>query len=378
MSQHVRTVDPGHVDRDGLEQAERVADKVVLTAQDRDPAWREFCLRVADRVVLVSSDRLPPQELPARGHGCDLVLTGPVRSAEERRAWFAALEPKSTHVVDEANAATELRALAARLTGRSLGLVLGGGGARGFAHLGVLEVLEENGIHVDRVAGTSMGAVVAAGKAAWITADVVDANIYEFFVRNNPLGDYTLPVKGIIRGRRTVLGLEAGFLGLNIEDLPMEFRCVSVDILNRRKKVHDRGPLAAAVGASLRIPGLFPPLVHDGSLHVDGGVLDNLPVTSLSRGEGPLLAVNIGFGADPLMGALGDPPIPGMGDTLMRTLMMASGNAADEAMGLADLVLRPDASGVGMLEWHQIDRMRESGRATTEAALPQILELVSR
>ena len=107
-------------------------------------------------------------------------------------------------------------------------------------------------------------------------------------------------------------------------------------------------------------------------------MLDNLPVTSLARSEGPLLAVNIDFEEDAVVDPTAGPPIPGLGDTLMRTLMMASGNAAEEAMGLADLVLRPSSSGVGLVEWHQIDRMRESGRATTEAALPQIVEMLAR
>lgn len=106
-----------------------------------------------------------------------------------------------------------MRALAARLTGRSVGLVLGGGGARGFAHVGVLEVLEEAGIHVDRLAGTSMGAVVAGMAATGARASVVDAYAYEFFVRSNPLGDYTLPTKGLVRGRRTMDGLAEAFEG---------------------------------------------------------------------------------------------------------------------------------------------------------------------
>jgi NTE family protein len=379
MSRHLKVIDPGRVDRAGLEQAERVVDKVVLTADAADIGWRDFCVRVADRVVLVALDAEVSPVLPERATGCDLVLTGSARTTHQRLEWFAALNPRSTHLVNSGNVEADMRPLAARLTGRSLGLVLGGGGARGFAHLGVIEVLEESGVFIDRVAGASMGAVVGAALATRSNAAEVDAVLYEFFVRSNPLGDYTVPTKGIIRGRRTVMGLEAGFEGQFIEALRMEFRCVSVDLLHRRKKIHDRGPVADAVSASLRIPGLFPPLQHDGSLHVDGGVLDNLPVTSLSRSEGPLLAVNIGFGSPtgPKESAH-ERRVPGLGDTLMRTMMMASGNAADEAMAAADLVLRPDATGVGLLEWHQIDRMRESGRATTLAALPQITELVSR
>jgi NTE family protein len=382
MSRQVKVVDPGRVDREGLEQAERVADKVLLTSDGTDQAWHDFCLRAADRVVLVTSGPDVVTDLAARSQGCDLVLTGTPSSEEQRCQWFAELEPRSMHAMGDGDTRADLRALAARLTGRSLGLVLGGGGARAFAHLGVIEVLEEAGIPVDRVAGTSMGAAVAGLLASRSNAAEVDAMIYEIAMRDNPVGDYTVPSKGLIRGRRTAAAMDTFFGDQRIEALPREFRCVSVDLLRRRKKVHDRGSVADAVCASMRLPGLYPPLVLDGSLHVDGGVLDNLPVSALARSEGPILAVMIGFG-----GPSGPPRthtspraprIPALGDTLMRTMLMASGDAADEAVAAADLVLRPSTAGVGLMELHQIDRMRESGRATTLAALPQIIDLVSR
>ena len=122
------------MDRDGLERAEQDADKVVLSAGTDDPAWRELCLRVADRVVLVSGGPVPPAEaLPERLLGADLVLTGAPASREQRAQWEALLTPRSTHALG-ADLGGGLRPLAARLTGRSLGLVLCGGGARSFAH----------------------------------------------------------------------------------------------------------------------------------------------------------------------------------------------------------------------------------------------------
>jgi EmrB/QacA subfamily drug resistance transporter len=378
MARTVTVVNPGRVDAAGLESAEAAAEKVVLRADASDPGWRDFCLRVADRVVLVSGPELAP-DLPERARGCDLVLTGRPATAEERRAWEAALAPRSVHEIPDVSHPAAIRPLAARLTGRALGIVFGGGGARGFAHIGVVEVLEEAGIHIDRVAGTSIGSVIGAFVASGMDAAAVDACAYEYFVRRNPLGDYTLPTKSLIRGRRTERLLEMAYGDLCIEELPKEFRCVSVDLVNRRRVVHRNGVLAHAVGASLRIPGLYPPVVRDGTLHVDGGVLDNLPVTALDHKEGPLIAVNIGFGGGG--GSGGSRPrvrVPGLGDTLMRTMMMASGTAAEEAMAAADLVIRPSARGVGLLEWHQIDRMREAGRDAAMAALPEIEALVSR
>ena len=381
VRRHVRAVDPGRVDRDGLERAEQQADRVLLTAPTADPAWRELCLRVADRIVLVSGDPEPPAAgLPTRAAGADLVLAGPPASREQRQRWEARLQPRSTHVLRDGDAAA-LRPLASRLTGRSVGLVIGGGGARAFAALGVLEGLEAAGVVVDRFAGTSVGACIAGLAAAGLDAAAVDAGLYENFVRQNPINDYTLPTKGLVRGRRTSTLMTQGMQGLVIEELPHEFRCVSVDLVNRRKVVHRSGPLAEAVLCSLRLPGLYPPYLSGGVLHVDGGVLDNLPVSTLSADEGPLIAVSVGFGGSggPSSGSRTGPPrVPALADTLMRTMMMASGDAAARAYELADLVLRPDTRGVGLLEFHQIDRAREAGREAVTAALPQITTLRCR
>ena len=381
LRRHVRAVDPGRVDRAGLERAEQDADKVLLTATTDDPAWRDLCLRVADRVVLVSgAPGLPAEGLPSRASGADLVLAGRPAGREQRQQWEAALLPRSTHVVGD-GAGAALRPLADRLAGRSIGLVLGGGGARAFASIGVLEALEDAGVVVDRFAGTSVGACAAALAAAGLDAAAVDANLYENFVRHNPIDDYTLPTKGLVRGRRTFTLMTEGMQGLVVEELPHEFRCVSVDLLDRRKVVHRSGLLSEAVLCSLRLPGLYPPYLSGGVLHVDGGVLDNLPVSTLSPDEGPLIAVSVGFGGSggPSSGTRTGPPrVPALADTLMRTMMMSSGEAAARAFEAADLVLRPDTRGVGLLEFHQIDRAREVGREAVAAALPQISALLSR
>lgn len=126
-----------------------------------------------------------------------------------------------------------------------------------------------------RYVGTSMGAIIAGLAASGRDADAVDATIYEYVIRSNPTSDYTLPSKGLIRGAAHV-GC-APQRGQLVEELPHEFRCVSVDLLARQPVVHRRGPVADVVGCSLRVPGLYAPVVYDGSLHVDGGVLDNLP-----------------------------------------------------------------------------------------------------
>ncbi len=195
LSARLRAVDPGRVDRDGLDRAERVADKVVLHAAVEDAGWRDFCLRVADRIVLVAGDPNPQAaRLPARAQGADLVLAGPAASREHRRQWEELITPRSVHVVHYRRILEDVRPLAARIAGRSIGLVLGGGGARGFAHLGVLDELERVGVTVDRFAGTSMGAVIAVFGACGMDAATADAYAYEYFIRHNPLSDYAFPV----------------------------------------------------------------------------------------------------------------------------------------------------------------------------------------
>nr|WP_245850444.1 MFS transporter [Mycobacterium angelicum] len=384
LSTYVRAVDPGRVDRDGLERAEGSADKVVLHASQSadDVDWRKFCLRVADRIVLVAGNPAPPEELPERAFGADLVLAGAPATREHRRAWEERITPRSVHTVNAATCTDDVRPLAARLAGRSIGLVFGGGGARAFAHLGVLEELEAAGVAVDRFAGTSMGAIIAALAATGLDAAGVDAYVYEYFIRNNPVADYTVPVRGLIRGRRAPALLRRAYGDLLVEELPKEFRCVSVDLLARQAVVHRRGPLADAVGCSLRLPGIFPPYAYNGTLHVDGGVLDNLPVSALSGEEGPLVAVAIGFGGETASARVqessGPPRIPGIAETLMRTMMMGSRSAAASTMAEADVVIRPGSRGVGLLEFHQIDQAREAGRAATREALPQILALLHR
>ena len=166
---------------------------------------------------------------------------------------------------------------ARRLVGRSVGLVLSGGGARAFAHLGVIEELVEAGIKIDRVGAVSLGSVVGAGFAAGRSPAEISELFRAGFLDVNPTGDYTIPVFSMIRGARTRSLLE-GYLGeRRIEELHRRFFCVSCDLVGREAVVHRVGRMRDAVLASLSIPGVFPPVVTpDGRLLVDGGVLDNL------------------------------------------------------------------------------------------------------
>jgi len=330
-------------------------------------------VRQADTVVFVAhtddAERLD-DDLPRPARRPELVLVGHPPGPARHTRWSEATDAWVQTTVDPAALATGLRPLVARLAGRALGLVLSGGGARGLAHVGVIQELEEAGFHIDRIAGTSMGAIVAAPYATGMGgAELADA-MYENCVRR-PFTDWHPSLHSLARGSRLARAFSAR-LGADtvIEGLPRQLRVVSVDLVSRTRQVHDRGLLAEAAMASARLPVLFPAMPRDdGRLLVDGGIMDNLPVSTLvERDEGPLIAVAIGGGGSDRRRS-GPPRIPTIGESLMRTLMISSGGAIEAARTQGAWVICPPTMGVGLLEFHQLDTMIRAGRAAARALL---------
>ena len=253
---------------EALERAEAALDRVILVAAADDPS-RDSCLRQADQVVLVAAADAEVPPVPAAGpnpvtagagelSAPDLVLVGSRPDAQALGRWCDALEPWQVTIVPDAPTAADLRALGGRIAGRSVGIVLAGGGARAFAHVGVLQELADAGIHVDRVAGCSLGAIVAGFHAAGLDARAMEEVFYDEFVRRNPFNDYTIPTASLAKGKRTRRAITARLGGREIRALPHQFRCNSVDLLARTMVAHRSGDLAEAVAASVALPGLFP------------------------------------------------------------------------------------------------------------------------
>ncbi|MCF6378261.1 DHA2 family efflux MFS transporter permease subunit [Nocardioides KLBMP 9356] len=380
MSETLRVSAPGVVDPEGLDRAERGHDRVVLVSDDAasaTKAWRDFCIRQADLVVLVgrSDGPVPSAPLdPAPGAGPEVVLAGGGVDQSRCAAWAAATDAWQVSVVD-GDLAAGLRPLADRLSGRSLGLTLAGGGARAFAHVGVLRELEESGLHVDRVAGSSVGAIIAALHATGRDGAEIEELCYAEFVRRRPFSDWTVPTHSLARGRRMHDGLVRAFGDSVIEGLPRQLHVVSTDLVTRQRQVHRRGSLVQAVQASACLPVLLPPVPDDdGRLLVDGGILDNLPVDLLTeRDEGPVAAISISMGGGAGSGTprTGRPRVPALGETLLRTMMIGSGGAVATARARGAWVVTPPTRGVGLLEFHQLDRMIEAGRSAARTLLEQ-------
>ena len=372
-----------------LARAEESVDVVVLAAESplpRDP-WNEFCLREADLLVAFTAGR-PSAAWAERLeslHGCELLGTGPGVSPEI----VAALQPRDAQIAaDQPALEYAIEVLARRISGKSLGVVFSGGGARAFAHLGVIEELEAAGLRIDRVAGVSLGSVVGAGVAMGRSAEELVELFRTGFIETNPTGDYSAPLYSLIRGRRTDDLLEGMFGQLRIEELEKRFFCLSCDLVARESVVFRTGRVKNAVLASLSIPGVFPPIpTPEGRLLVDGGVLDNLPVEEMARSnEGPIIAVDVtGQMEDfrrpvrpgverlkrPLRRMLtgSENGLPRLAETIVRTVTVGSIDTSEAAGRHADLVIQPQVNGVGILEWNQLDRVREAGRLAARSAL---------
>lgn len=176
---------------------------------------------------------------------------------------------------------------------RDVALVLGGGGARGYAHIGAIEVLKEHGFHITSVVGTSMGALVgglfAAGKLDELRRIVENVSKKQII----SLVDLSIGLDHIATAERLRQLLDEMKEGIRIEDLPMPFCCCTSDLVSGKEVVIDRGPLSEAIRASISIPGIFSPVRKDGHVFVDGSLHNTLPLNRVKRHKGDLLiAVN--------------------------------------------------------------------------------------
>jgi NTE family protein len=354
-----------------LDAAESGPGQVLLVAEYPDDAWARFCLRQADRplVVVDGADAAtsPRRPLPA---ATQLVVVGEAGPTP----WLRALTPATHHLVGAGLPPEDVARLARRLGGRAVGLVLSGGGARGLAHVGVVDELRRAGIVIDRVGGTSMGAVVAGLFAMGADpAAMIDVARREL-VERRPFGDLTWPRHALVRGSRLAATLRRVYGNARVEDQRTALFTVSVDLVAAEKVVHRSGPIADAVALSVRLPGITPPQRVGAQLHVDGGVLDNLPIRVMAaEGEGPVLAVDV---AQPFSaGALA--ALPRIVDTIGRAMTIASWRSDDPGRALAREVIVPDLGDIGLFDFRRIDDLVERGRAAGRAAAARLRDLAT-
>jgi predicted acylesterase/phospholipase RssA/CRP-like cAMP-binding protein len=388
-----------------MEEAEATTDILVLQGDAVVSPWTRRCVSRVDHLVLIADATDHPQvtelerllisarDLPHQRVSLVLLHPADTERPSGTAAWLDGRDVDEHHHV-RMDRPADLDRLARHLAGRAVTLVFGGGGAKGFAHLGVVRAMRELGIPIDAVAGASMGAPLAAAVAADRPDDELVPTIARLY---HKVLDYTVPVASMLSGRRIVRRIGEGGGDRDIEDLWLPFFCVSTNLTRPRVEVHRRGPLPLALRASASIPGVFPPVPYgEEDLLVDGGVLNNLPV-DIARGLNPT-GIVIASDVAPLLGpraksdyglsvsgtsvlarrltpGMKAPRVPALIATLMRSLVVAAAEQRDRgiAAGLADLHLQLDLRGVSLLDFEVCEPVADQGYAEAIGRLTEWL-----
>ncbi|MCP3962964.1 MAG: cyclic nucleotide-binding domain-containing protein [bacterium] len=281
---------------------------VVYQADPHWTPWTDRCVRHADHLVIVAdaeSDPTPGEmEKPLAGYWPrvraprrSLVLLQRGLEPTGTSRWLAAREIEEHYHVRSGSEADFAR-LARSLSGNAVGLVLGGGGARGFAHLGVIKALEELSIPIDRVGGTSMGAIIAGLYAQGLDSAEIQRRCAQYAGAQL---DFTFPAVALLAGKKIGGQFRALFGQRHIEDLWIPFFAVSTNLTRAEQVVHGSGRLASALRASMSLPGILPPARQGSDLLVDGGLINNVPADVMRErggGGGSVIAVDVSQAVD--------------------------------------------------------------------------------
>ena len=377
----------------GLDDRESGFRYVVYECDHTDTSWTRRCVDRADRILLLADPGadagVSPMERDLLGEEPGLVaarrtlvLLHPETTdlPSGTRLWLTPRRLEGHHHLRRDRDA-DFERLARFLTGNAVGLVLGGGGARGLAHIGVIRALREAGMPIDLFGGTSMGALIAAQPAlGWDDARMLSAN-RKFFVESRPVSfrDYTFPVYSLINARKIERSLMQSYGDTCIEDLWTGFFCVSSDLTRARAKVHRDGPIWKAVRASIALPGVFEPVVHGKRLLVDGAVLNNLPGDVMRQlGGGWVMAVDVSPERDlevrderlpsPWKVLLGwclpfvkPARHPNIVDLMMRTTLLGSIQKSETVKKTVDLYIQPPLNRFRMNQFKALEQIAEAG-----------------
>jgi predicted acylesterase/phospholipase RssA/CRP-like cAMP-binding protein len=373
-------------------EAREASHRFLVFEGDPQPtAWTRRCLHQADRVLLLARF----DESPAP---CELerALLNHPRRVTDAKQWLVLVHPEGTHHLPSGTRAwleprsvehhhhlrwgsgEDLGRLARHLAGRAVALVLGGGGARGFAHIGMYRALREAGVPIDLVGGTSMGASISAQIAMGWSADKVEMMNRRVWVKIRPHKVYTLPLISIISTRKSDRVGRMLYGDTEIEDLWTPFFCVSSNLSTAEMMVHRRGSLLWAATASASLPGAAQPVLMDGQLLCDGALLNNLPAdVARGLGCGTVIAAEVSVEEDAQflcqriprpMELVRDKLLrrhrirfPSLMEIALRASMLHSARGEREALADADLTLRPDIDAFRLMDFDAMDALVKVG-----------------
>lgn len=396
-----------------LEHIERETDYQLLVAQPSDSIWTRICLRQADVILLFASSTGSPQltHLEKRFFSGESALVNKTTSLclvhpsdqpmpRETRLWLetrpylsgSTFDPKATsHYHLRRDNVKDMARLARIVSGHAIGLVLAGGGARGFVQVGIIEALEEAGVEWDYCGGTSMGSYIAGASAMNKSAHEIKEVILEYF-SDNPTSDYNwLPTISIVRGKKRKNLTEQCLRKLahlsphehvHLEDLWKPVFCIATNYSQVKMQVLRQGPMSGAIVSSSAIPAALPPEVWKGDILIDGGVFNNYPVDVMfAQGARYVIGVTMEkldyrpvlFDRTPgpltlMWDRLIRPKnrqlyrgVPSISTMVFRSVVMASIEHQRRMHEVADLSFNPVIRGVGMLQWNAAEKLFEIG-----------------
>jgi NTE family protein len=263
---------------------------------------------------------------------------------------------------------------------RKIGLALGGGAARGLAHIGVLAVLEKEGIDIDMIAGTSMGSLIGAIYARQRNAAKLEALAEHWGTKRLFLfSDLTLSRAGLIRGRKIDKMLMEILGDVEFKDLHIPFACVATDIDSGEEVVIRQGLVWKGIRASISIPIVLKAVRDEGRYLVDGGLLDQVPVDVLQEmGADFIIAVNVTSNAQLLNHEVGTDERngrtkqPSILQVVMRTMQIVNRRGLNYELTGADIIIEPELEQIGWGDFHRVSECVLQGELAAAAAIPEI------
>jgi NTE family protein len=371
---------------------ERSHDFVLYLAETTDLGWRQVVARQVDRLFYVGrGDRKAPKPdatapaSPLQAQQLvDLILVHPADTVRPSGsdAWMEAANPARLFHIRR-DSGPDLERIARVLTGQSVGLVLSGGGARAYAHVGAIRALRERGVPIDFVGGVSMGAVIAAGLAmGWPDAEL-ERRIREAFVETSPLDDIALPLLAMTRGVKVNERLAHHFGDTQIADLWLPFFCLSSNLTTGAYHMHRRGLLRDALRASISLPGILPPATDGANVLVDGAVMKNFPVDVMRASHlGPIVGVDVTAGRSITAKDVALPSSvwrwiwsgqwrkgPPIVSLLMRAATVSTSRDMNAAREGANVLVLPDVAKVEIRDFSAFEPAVAEGYRATIAAL---------
>lgn len=399
---HVSLDSCGHMSNEGIlwiSQLEKEYSFIFYLADESLTNWTKFCIRQADSLaflVLASEQDTQLSEVESYLSNAKhnfikrniLVLLHQTEIPPKNTNKWLAKRSVNAHFHVRSNTEEGISRMMRIFTDNTISLVLSGGGARGLAHIGVYRLLEERKIPVDYIAGTSMGAMLAAGFAMGYSSSDILKFVEEYLLKGAKI-DFTFPYISIARGKRATDSLIKLYgEDTQIEDLWINYFCVSTDLVSKKLYVHDKGKLWESIRSSISLPFIYPPVSFNDKLLIDGGVLNNIPTDIMRQysHSSKIIASNINnnylFKLMPLpyslsgwkllfnrfMGKESILPI-NLGELVMRLLTISSHQNTSKMMSMADIAISLKVDQYGILDFKRYKEITKMGYEQAKAQL---------